>query len=186
MQNTESIKHSFASFILVLLTIFPGTHLPAQAQEATSKNGTLRVLGVREMSQEEYDRRIVDYIGATHSVRFRYEAPIDHGIYIFVLDGMRPEGYHFVRTGPTVRCLSSKGDSHSPGFKKLEEELGGTWLFLPAQSAIEWEVETEPTSAGEEFASSFFVRKKSGDAAIEFISPWFVSVERPYSEGVAN
>jgi hypothetical protein len=152
----------------------------AQSPETVNDNGTLRELNVRRMNDEDYKRRGQDVIGDGYTVRLRYEAPFDHGIFLFTLNEMDPQGYLLERKGTTIRWIvgvGGKDGSHSPGIKGLEQDTAGAggWLYLSAHSAIEWEIFVWPTSPGTEFARSVFVREGNSGHPVEVISPWLAT-----------
>ena len=152
----------------------------AQVSTPLDKLGTFKMLSVRLMEEKEYRLRAGDYFGATCSVRMRYEAPLDHGVYVYTRDNISPIGYNLKRTGSVVRWVVGIGGgdpSRSPGFDRIYKELdsGAGWIYLQARSAIEWEVISEPTAAGTEKAVSIFVRGSKVGDPVEVISPWFTT-----------
>jgi hypothetical protein len=172
--RTTGINSLFAS-LLALLGLCSVACM-GQTPNSTSNGGLLRVLSVRRMSTDEYKRRVHDDIGAIFSLRLRYDAPSDHSIYVYAPNGSIPIGYTLERSGMKARWLTGLGGgdgSQSPGFKKLEDQSGKGWLLLPAQTALEWEIEVDTTNPGQEEAKSVFVKRSHDAAPEELTSPWF-------------
>jgi hypothetical protein len=173
------MSRRLSAFLLLIAAISNST--PAQTTHVSNDLGRLRVLNVRLMSAEEYKRRVVDYIGATYTVRLRFEAPADRGVYVYAPNIVEPIGYSLERTGSAIRWLvGTEGldDSRSPGFPHLEKAFGKGWLFLPAQAALEWEAEIEPIANGKEDAKSVFVREGLTASPRELISDWYSTQAR--------
>jgi hypothetical protein len=143
--------------------------------------GTLRVLSVRKMSNEEYKNRVTDQIGAEYSVRFRFEAPADHAVLVYAMNCGEPAGYALTRRGKEVRwsfaIRPGEDPSKSPGFKRFGAELlterDACWIRMYPLSAYEWETEEEPTASGAEIAQSIFVKRRTDPEPTELISPWY-------------
>ena len=169
--------------LLAVLTIGALQLSVAQSSAPAEKLGTLKMLSSRLMGEKEYGLRAGDYFGATISVRMRFEAPLDHGVYVYTRDNISPIGYNLERTGSVTRWAVGIGggdSSRSPGFDRIEKELGSGagWIYLQARSAIEWEMVSVPTAAGTEDARSIFVRESKLGHPVEVISPWFTT-DRP-------
>lgn len=151
-----------------------------QSQASPVNEGRLRVLKVRRMTTEEYKRRVHDDITAIFALRLRYEAPLEHGVYIYAPNGAIPFGYSLERNGNMIRWVVGAGggdDTRSPGVERLEMQLGKCWLYLPARTALEWETEIDPTREGYQDSKSMFVRETLRAAPSEIISDWFSTSE---------
>lgn len=169
-------------FLIALIVVCFLVVAHAQVAVRATQDGALKVLSVRKMTEEEYKRRVHDDIGATYTVRLRYEAPATRGIYVYAPNGAVPLGYSLEKSGATVRWLVGAGGgdgSHSPGVQRLEDQMGKGWLFLTAQSALEWEVEVDPTAIGKEDAASVFTRETLTGMPKELVSDWF-STAKPF------
>jgi len=128
------------------------------------------------MSDAEYANRVKDYIGATHLVRLRFEAPSDRNVFLYAPYCGKPSGYVLERTAGSVKWLAANpgaDSSKSPGFKQLEGGTGSCWLLMTSGSAYEWEEETEPRAPIEE-ARSIFVKGGRDQEPVELISAWYI------------
>lgn len=166
-----------ASSLVVLL--FGGVTLATLGQggamDGQKSLGILRVISVRKMTGDEYARRVVDNIGATHLVRFRFEAPRDRNVFLYAPYCGIPTGYVLERSAGKVAWLAAiRGEdpSKSPGFKRLEIQTGSCWLLMTAGAAYEWEEETVPRAPIEE-ARSVFVKGAKNQEPEELISAWY-------------
>ena len=177
---SKTIREGLLVLILGALTIGALVEMAAQTPEQPKDDGTIKVLRLREMNGDEYKRRGLDVIGRGYMVRFRIEAPADHGIYVYSPDGRIPFCYELERTGTVVRWLLGIGAGdvyHSPGFDRTEKENGKGWMYLPAEAAFEWENPAWPTVPGTENAMSIFVRRTIDHPATEILSPWFSTAQ---------
>jgi hypothetical protein len=150
-----------------------------RAQLPKNTDGTLRVIDVRQMTDDEYHRRGLDVIGMGFIARLRYEAPSDQGIYIYSPNEGRPYCYSLERVGAKITWLLGIGTdvSHSPGFESTQERHGKGWIYMPARSAFEWEVMAWPTKVGAEDAKSVFVKRTTDGAATEIVSNWYSTTQ---------
>jgi hypothetical protein len=176
----QTRSRSGLAIATLLLGLVPGSFVLAQPGQTQSPAGDLRILSVRKMTDAEFRRRVHDAIGAVYTVRLRYESPAERGAYIYAPNGSVPIGYSLERRGAATHWLVGVGggdSSRSPGFDHLEEMSGHGWLFLPAQSAIEWEIEVYPTSVTCEDGKSVFVKSRGNSTPIEVVSSWFSTNE---------
>jgi hypothetical protein len=163
---------------VIALTILMLIPIAAFEQPGKAAIGALRSLGARRMSTEEYNRRVHDDIGAIFSLRLRFEAPEDHGVYVYAPSGGMPFGYSLERSGNNIRWVtgnSTLNGTDSPGFLYLRNQFGDGWLFLPARAALEWEVVVDSTNAGHEDARSIFVKQREDESPREVTSTWFAT-----------
>ncbi len=165
------------TLLLVVIAVAVRFSLSGQAASPSGENplGTLKVISVRKMTDTEYARRVTDNIGATHLVRFRFEAPSDRNVFLYAPYCGKPSGYVLERSAGKVRWLAANpgaDSSKSPGFKQLESDAGSCWLLMTAGSAYEWEEEAEPRAPTEE-ARSIFVRGGRDQEPVELISAWY-------------
>jgi len=166
-----------AATLLTVWAIALPLALWAQAGTPSSDGslGVLKVISVRKMTSEEYARRVSDYMGATHVVRLRFEAPTNRSVFLYAPYCGKPAGYVLERNEGKVRWLAAnpgEDSSKSPGFRRLEGETGSCWLLMTAGAAYEWEEETEPRAPVEE-ARSVFLTGSKGQEPTELISPWY-------------
>ncbi len=171
----------WASILAILLGI--GVRFSPWAQAVSPKGenllGVVKVVSVRKMTADEYAKRVTDYIGATHVVRLRFEAPGDRNVFLYAPYCGKPSGYVLERSAGKVTWLAvvrGEDRSKSPGFKRLEVETGSCWLLMTAGAAYEWEEETEPRAPTEE-ARSVFVKGSKDQEPVELISGWYTVSE---------
>jgi len=150
----------------------------AQTDSIDSKNdelGTLKVLLMHRMSAAEIQAHPDDYLGARVVVTLRYESPKDRSVYLYAPPNCPPEGYFVKRTGGQIIWVAAlvNGTQGSPGFGKLKRGIGEGWIFLPPNSAIEWQTRTEDSSPGSENARSVFVKGLHEASPHEVLSDWF-------------
>lgn len=138
-------------------------------------SGTLKVLSMHRMSEAEIRAHPDDFPGARVVVTFRYESPKDLSVFLYAPQNCPPEGYLIKRTGDQVIWFAAlvNGTQGSPGFGKLKREIGEGWIFLPPNSAIEWQTKTVNSSPGSENARSVFVKGKHEATPHEVLSNWF-------------
>lgn len=179
-----------ASMIALVMPMLVPFSVVGQVDKANvSAIGVLRTLGSRKMGTREYNRRVHDNIGAVFALRLRYEAPVDHGIYVYAPNGSMPFGYSLERTGESVHWITGKSTderSKSPGFARLRNQFGDGWLFLPAGSALEWDVVVVRTNPGCQDSKSIFVKKRTEDEPLEVFSTWFTTPVSPDFHGVSK
>jgi hypothetical protein len=178
VSNKTGLHNSvWASVLVVLLGVCVRFSPWAQAASPKGENllGVVKVLSVRKMTGKEYAKRVSDYIGATHVVRLRFEAPIDKNVFLYAPYCGKPSGYVLERSAGKVTWLAAlrgENPSKSPGFKRLEAETSSCWLLMMAGAAYEWETETEPRAPTEE-ARSIFVKAGKDQEPVELISAWY-------------
>lgn len=176
-------------FLLVFVWAVELRSWPQPADSSVNSSlGNLKVISVRKMTADEYARRIKDYIGATHVVRLRFEAPTDRNVFLYAPYCGKPAGYVLEQTAGKVRWLAAnpgEDPSKSPGFKRVEVEVGSCWLLMTAGAAYEWEVETEPRAPTEE-ARSIFVRETKTQQPVEVISAWYTVTKESQTSGTTH
>lgn len=170
--------------VVVLASILLITKVRCTAQQSARRNdyGTLKVLSVRKMSAAEHERVGADEI-ADYLVRFRFEAPEQHSVLVYLMDCGPPSGYALRRQGTKVRWLAAdqgegEDPSKSPGFQRFvtyfHSERNGCWLRMGSGSAYEWELaQASPKESGEEDAESIFVKPSKDAEPVELISQWY-------------
>lgn len=176
----------------LLLVFVWAVALPSWPQFANSNRdsllGVLKVISVRKMTDEEYTKRVSDYVGATHIVRLRFEAPKDRIVWLYAPYCGKPSGYVLERSEGKIRWLAAvRGEdpSKSPGFKQLEAETGSCWLLMTEGAAYEWETETEPRAPIEE-ARSVFVKGGKNQEPQELISAWYIVSKGSQAPGMTR
>ena len=152
-----------------------------------SPPATLKVTGIRKMTEAEYTKRISEQIGTKYIVGFRLEVSGQQGIYVLSAGpiGAPPLGYAFTRiAGNIIWQEGDKGRGHSTslGVDKLTKTLGARWTWLPASSAYEWEVEAESSTAGVDESRSVFVRTGMKNSPTELFSTWYIVDDNACSE----
>ena len=137
--------------------------------------GTLRVLSLHRMTESEIKAHPDDYLDARIVLVLRYESPKDRSVYIYAPPKCPPEGYLIERTDGKVVWFESRvnGKEGSPGFLKLQREIGKGWIYLPPSSAIEWQTRTVDPAPGSENAWSVFVKGPHEALPHEVPSDWF-------------
>src|SRR5579859_787226 len=150
----------------------------AQTDSSNSKSdalGTLKVMSMHRMSSAEIRAHPDDYLDARIVLVLRYESPTDRSVYLYAPPNCPPEGYLVERTGGKVVWFASRvnGKDGSPGFHKLQRDIGDGWIYLPSNSAIEWQTRTVDTALGSEHAWSVFVKGKHEATPHEVLSNWF-------------
>jgi hypothetical protein len=138
--------------------------------------GTLRVLSLRRMSETEIKADKTDFF-ARNILVLRYESPSDRPVYLYAPPNCPPEGFLVERREGKVYWAASEpsGATVSPGFQRLRREIGTGWIFLPPNSAIEWERRAYDTPAKSEYAFSVFVRRPKEPAPKEVLSNWITA-----------
>lgn len=137
--------------------------------------GVLAILSMHRMSEAEIRENPDDSLGARVAITLRYESPKNRGVFLYAPPDCPPEGYLLRRDGREVVWVAAlvNGIKGSPGFRKLKHDLGVGWIFLPPNSAIEWQIRTWSTSPGSENAWSIFVRFQHKKTTHEVLSSWF-------------
>ena len=137
------------------------------------------ILSTRALSREELKRWQTDVIPSP-DVLVRYRLSVTDGFSLYSSGSLiDPLGYRVARKQGKLSWLWGKsGDnphSASPGFENLWHGVEGTWILMPAGSAIEWEGATDWTDeAGESHAFAIYVRHSQEDKPIEVISDFYV------------
>jgi len=151
----------------------------------------LRVVGIRKEAKTEYPKRVSNDVKSRHIVRFRLEVSGDQGIYVLAAGpkGSPPLGYCLERNAGSVVWLEEpRGEEqlNSPGAEKLTRKSGAAWIWLPASSAYEWEIEATPSPAGIDESRSLFTRKDMRHPPTELISPWYRVDDKTVPEHAAQ
>lgn len=191
VSSKPGLHNSVLASILVLV-LGVGVRFLPWAQAATPKEenllGVVKVVSVRKMTDGEYAKRVSDYIGATHVVRLRFEAPGDRNVFLYAPYCGKPSGYVLERSAGKVTWLAAvRGEdpSRSPGFKPLEVQTGSCWLLMTVGAAYEWEEETEPRAPTEE-ARSVFLKGGKDQEPVEVISAWYTVSKGSQATGAAR
>jgi hypothetical protein len=165
----------------VLLLVVCGKTF-AQTDLSSSQSvafGTLKVISMHRMSPAEIRAHPDDYLDARIVLVLRFESPSNRSVYLYAPPNCPPEGYLVERTGGKVVWFAShvNGKEGSPGFQKLQREIGDGWIYLPPNSAIEWQTRTVDTAVGSEHAWSVFVKGRHEAKPHEVLSNWFSTLD---------
>ena len=175
LRKTYLIKSSsgLAALLFVMTLAVSGVG----GQQAKQRSGPMRVrlraIKVLKLSDGEQSKRSPDYLGATHLVRLRFEAPDAGSVYVYAPYCGQPVGYTIERVGGHVSWVGSSPAAKSPGFRAVKIETGSCWLLMTPRSAYEWEVETEARGDTEE-ARSIFIKYGTQGKPEELISEWYI------------
>jgi hypothetical protein len=162
--------------ILWALILPPVIWGQAGIEKGDGSLGVLKILSIRKITEEEAPRLVKDFLGATHVVRLRFDAPRDKHVYLYATFCGGPDGYVLMRKAGEIWWVTIPKASKSPGFKKQEIKEAACWLRMEARSSIEWEIVTQSLAPIEE-ARSVFVKSREKDDPVELISPWYTVSE---------
>jgi hypothetical protein len=151
----------------------------ASAQKPEPGDFKFEVLSVARLSDKEAAARTTDAIGYDVVVRVRLSTQ-SHGLRFYTWPNrIEPCRFAVQMVGNQVVWLENPGLdgtgrlASSPGLRQVCAGTAGTWIDLPAHSAVEWEELDSTTYFGERHAFAIFVQTKDKQDSQEVISDAF-------------